>query len=97
MVLVEALACGCPIVSTDAPGVAEVVGDLGIIVPRGNVEALAAALGNTLRAGRGTFAMQAIRRDRVLATFSIEAVAQRWLDLYGSLSGKAVMPRVEVA
>lgn len=97
MVLVEALACGCPVVSTNAPGVAEVVGDLGMIVPRGNVDALAVALGDTLRAGRGTPDAQAARRNRVLTTFSIEAVAQSWLSLYTSLSAKAALPRVEVA
>lgn len=97
MVLVEALACGCPVVSTDAPGVAEVIGNLGTIVPRGNVDALAAALNDALRAGTGTAAAQAGRRARVLAAFSIEAVARRWLALYASLPGTAIVPHAEAA
>lgn len=97
MVLVEALACGCPVVSTDAPGVVEVVGDLGPIVPRGNVDALTAALTDALHAGTGTPTAQAGRRARVLAAFSIEAVARRWLALYASLPGTASVPHAEVA
>ncbi|HBO81021.1 glycosyltransferase [Cupriavidus metallidurans] len=98
MVLVEALACGCSVVSTDAPGVAEVVGDLGVVVPRGDVEGLAAALTDTLRTGCGSPAVQASRRGRVLATFSIEAVARRWLSLYVGLpGGGAIAPHSEAA
>ncbi len=97
MVLVEALACGCPVVSTDAPGVAEVLGDLGTIVPRGNVDTLSAALAEALRVGTGTAAAQASRRARVLAAFSIEAVARRWLTLYASLPGTAIVPHAEAA
>jgi len=97
MVLVEALACGCPVVSTDAPGVTEVIGELGTVVPRGNVEALADALTHTLPIGRGASADQAERRARVLSLFSIDAVAQRWLSLYTSLSAEAALPRTEIA
>jgi glycosyltransferase involved in cell wall biosynthesis len=48
MVLLEALALGCPVVSTDCPsGPAEVLehGKHGVLVPMENPEALAEALG----------------------------------------------------
>lgn len=48
-VLVEALACGCPVVATDVGGVGEIVGpDSGILVPPRAPDALAQALAQAL-------------------------------------------------
>jgi glycosyltransferase involved in cell wall biosynthesis len=46
IVLIEAMACGLPVVATDYPGVAAVVDDAntGHLVPRGDASAVAAAL-----------------------------------------------------
>ncbi|CAM3338789.1 glycosyltransferase [Cupriavidus taiwanensis] len=95
MVLVEALACGCAAVATSAPGVTEVLRDQGTIVPRGDVTALADAIAAALREGRGTSAQVTERRERVLSSFSIEAIAQRWLTLYSTLASGASAPHVD--
>jgi glycosyltransferase involved in cell wall biosynthesis len=77
-VVIEALACGRPVVSTDCPyGPAEILGNgkYGRLVPVGNPDALAQAMQTTLTAkidpGNGT------RRAK---DFEVGAVAQQYLE-----------------
>src|SRR5690606_25637949 len=44
MVLLEAMDAGCAVITTDAEGCAEVVGDAGVVVPAGNARAMAEEL-----------------------------------------------------
>lgn len=97
LVLAEALATGCPVVSTDAPGVREIVGDLGTIVPRGNTEELAKAIAKTLAEGRGTPQVQAARRDHIHTICALDTVAHRWLTCYATLRAAAGNTRLETA
>lgn len=97
MALVEALACGCPVIATDAPGVKEVLRNQGTIVPRGDAAALATALAVALREGRGSAQQEAQRHAQIAARFSIDAVAQRWLDIYCSLAGARAIPHTGAA
>lgn len=85
LVLAEALASGCPVASTDAPGVREILGgivDTGVIVPCGDATALSVALGRVLRAGRGSLDDQASRSEHVRATYALDMIARRWLACY---------------
>lgn len=76
--LVEAIACGLPAVAADASGVLEILGPeearAGIIVPREDAQALAAAVEHLLEDvdTRGELADRA--RRRALETFSLAAV-----------------------
>lgn len=78
-VLVEALACGCPVVSTDCPsGPREILdgGRYGRLVPVGDAEALATAIAATLDAPIDRATMK--RRGRV---FSARMAAEQYLYL----------------
>lgn len=97
LVIAEALACGCPVVSTDAPGVAGLLGDAGWIVPRNNAAELATAMRAALRAGLGSHSEQAARRDRIALRFGIDAVARQWLACYARLASRTTAERVELA
>ena len=50
----EALACGAPLVTTEGTAMAEMAGDAALLVPPGDVSALAAAIGTALQDGRAT-------------------------------------------
>jgi glycosyltransferase involved in cell wall biosynthesis len=83
-VVLEAMACGLPVVATDVGGVSEYVmaGRGGTLVDRGDACMLARVLGGWLSdAGRSREA-GAFNRQRVLEHFSWRASAQRLLDVY---------------
>ena len=82
--LLEAAACGLPIVTTDAPGCGEVVTDAdnGLLVPIRNAEALAVALEKLIRSPELRRRMGQRSRARALAEFSQEQVVAETLQLY---------------
>ena len=84
MVLLEAAACGCPIVTTDIPGCRDVVqhGRNGYLVPPHDVEALASAIvaladNPPLRAS-----MSFAGRRRMEAEFNHEQIGEKMLQCY---------------
>ncbi|GAI68667.1 unnamed protein product [marine sediment metagenome] len=45
IVLIEAMACGCPVICSDLPGFGSIVNkDCGIIAPKGNIKLVRQAI-----------------------------------------------------
>ncbi|MFP5270917.1 glycosyltransferase family 4 protein [Coleofasciculus sp.] len=80
----EAMACGLPVVATDAPGVPDILekGELsgGLIVPREDATALALALGRVLDDPAWRCELGKRARHRVETSFSLEAVGKQLRD-----------------
>lgn len=82
--LLEAAACGLPIVTTDAPGCREVVRDgvNGLLVPVHDAAALAAALGKLIGDAELRRRMGEYSRLRAEKEFGLEAVIAQTLAVY---------------
>ena len=82
VVLIEALACGKPVVSTKSGGPEEIVDEKnGLLVPLNNVDEMARAL-TEMRRHAGRYDPNRIR-GRCLARFSPEVVTSSLLRVYG--------------
>ena len=67
MVLLEAMDAGCAVLTTDAEGCAEVVGDAGIVVPKGNALEIRKALLDLVHDDAKCRELSARARERSLA------------------------------
>jgi glycosyltransferase involved in cell wall biosynthesis len=92
-VLLDALALGKPIVTTNAGGVPEVIEDgvSGLIVPAGDAEALGRAIARVLRDPAVAARLSAGATARA-PMFSIENTVRRTMDVYRELLGERVVP-----
>jgi glycosyltransferase involved in cell wall biosynthesis len=68
------MACGLPVVGADASGVADVVGDAGLVVARDDADAFARALGELLDDDERRAALGARARTRVGERFALKPV-----------------------
>jgi len=85
--LLEAAACGKPLIATDVPGCREIVTHAinGLLVPPRNPAALAAAMDSLLRDSALRVRMGQAGRETVLRSFSVEKVTGQVLALYREL------------
>jgi starch synthase len=79
--VLEAMACGLPIVASDAAGVVDALpraeDDGGIIVPSGNPQALADGIGRLLADPALATRLGRIAERRIEEEFSLEVVGQK--------------------
>jgi glycosyltransferase involved in cell wall biosynthesis len=81
-VIIEAMACGVPVVGSDSGEIPQVIGQAGLVCPEGDAEALRAALRRlmqepTLRAELGRRG-----RERVLAHYTQKRIAEETYAFY---------------
>lgn len=88
----EAMGCGVPVVATDAGGLPEVVehGVTGLVVPRGDAQALATAIGGLLDDPERRRRMGLAGRERALRHFDWDRTAEQLEELYRSIGARTV-------
>lgn len=95
LVVLEAAACGLPIVATDVGGNAEVVcnGKTGLLVPAENERALASAMGSMMEIASDVRIMMGTEgRARVVASFALDSVVSQWEELYlAAIAGRTLL------
>ena len=82
--VVEAMAAGTPTIASNVPGLAQVIGDAGILVPPGDSATLAGEVRNLINSPdrRQQLSRTAVERSQ---KFGIEKTVDAYIDLYSSI------------
>lgn len=78
----EAMACGVPVICSDGGALPEVLGDAGVLVPRGDAGAIAGALVELLEDPAKRNALGTAARQRIVDKFCWRLAAQQMTDYY---------------
>ena len=81
-VLVEAMACGVPVIGSSSGAIPAVIGDAGLVFPEGDSTALARCLGELASSPERRAAFAAAGRARALSTYTWDAIARGIAALY---------------
>jgi glycosyltransferase involved in cell wall biosynthesis len=94
MVLGEAMCCGVPCVSTNVGDAAQIIGDTGRIVPKGDAAELAAAILSLIGLGREERRRLGNRaRIRIANNFSLKMVVSQFEELYRNAADESTPSR----
>jgi glycosyltransferase involved in cell wall biosynthesis len=83
--VVEAMACGTPVVAADIPATREMLGDAGMLVEPGNFAQLASSIREILSNESLYHECVARGKKRSAELFSVDTVAAQYYDLYTAL------------
>ena len=89
--VLEAMACGLPVVAYDIPPIREIGGEIRVatLVPQGDVDALAGEVLETLQDEENARSLADTAMRVVLDDYSLDAVARRVQELLASTAGQA--------
>jgi glycosyltransferase involved in cell wall biosynthesis len=92
--LLEAMSHGVAVAASDAGGTGEAVSDgrTGLLVPKGDSEALAAAIAALARDGKLRRRLGDAGRNRVRAEFDADSVARKYEAVYTHLATTTPIP-----
>ena len=88
-VIIEAQACGTPVIGSDSGAIPEVIGNGGLIFPEGNAEALGLAIRKLMANPQTGRELGAKGRRQVEENFTWEKVAAQMRDIYTTFNRRA--------
>lgn len=83
--LIEAMASGLPVVGSDSGAIPDVIGEAGLVVPEGDATALAEALRRLMHDAPLRARLGQQGRERVLAYFTHDEIAEATVTFYRAL------------
>lgn len=89
MVLIEAMACGLPVISTLSGSIPEVVGDAGILIQPNDPGSLCLAIKGLLHDADRRRDLKEKGRKRAVQEFDSKKIAKRYGDLFEDLAGSS--------
>jgi glycosyltransferase involved in cell wall biosynthesis len=89
--LIEAFACGVPVIASDSGEIPHVVGDAGVIVGEHDMDGWTRAIEDLLADAGKRESLAARGRQRAARMFSLPAVARQHLDFFDELVGQPAM------
>ena len=87
--VVEAMACGCPVIASDIPALHEVTGGAAVLVPPGDADAFARALRQLLASAEHRRSLADAGVDRARA-FSWDRTARETSAVYDAVLSRSV-------
>jgi glycosyltransferase involved in cell wall biosynthesis len=91
-VLIEAMACGVPVVGSDSGEIPNVIGEAGLVFAEGDERALRARLSQLMADSALRNELARKGRDRVLAHYTQAQVAAKTYQVYRELLGEGTPP-----
>jgi alpha-1,3-rhamnosyl/mannosyltransferase len=85
--ILEAMACGCPVITSPVASMPEIAGDAAIFVPPGNDSALADAIGRVAADPQLAADMRLLGRERARNWPTWTSHAKQYVSLYRELLG----------
>src|SRR5690242_16800162 len=84
-VLIEAMACQVPVIGSDSGEIPHVIGDIGLIFPEGNVQALADCINKLIQQPELVQNLGVMGYQKAMAKYTNKALAKEQYEFYQEL------------
>jgi L-malate glycosyltransferase len=86
-VLIEAMACGVPVIGSNSGEIPHVIGEAGLVFPEGNAQALQNCLVQLMEDGEKRQQLAELGYQRAMTHYTNKALAKQLLEFYKQLMG----------